>query len=75
MSAESLEQQRCIGFEMFASRALHVDLFQGVTDPERRKTYLRTTLKAFKLESAVLDDLQGWETWACRFERIYGEAL
>lgn len=75
MSAETPEQRALIDFEMEACKRLHVDLFSGVTDAARRKQQLRATLKAFRLASAVLDDADGWETWACRFERMYGEAL
>lgn len=75
MSAESVEQQRCIGFEMFVSRAMGHDIFAGATDPQIRKDRVRSLLSWTGRPSQVLDDLQGWETWACRFERIYGEAL
>lgn len=75
MSAETLEQQRAIGFEMFVSRVFQEDMFVGVTGPELRKRRVRSALAYHQAAGKVLDDLQGWETWACRFERIYGEAL
>lgn len=75
MSAESETQSRQVGFEMFVSRVIGKDIFAGVTDRADRKDRVRKLLSWTGRATEVLDDLQGWETWACRFERIYGEPL
>lgn len=69
------DELKLFHFELWASRTLDRDVFAGVTTNDSRRERLRALLIRTKRGAVVLDDAEGWETWACRFERAYHDNL